>query len=243
MDSVATSAPSRSEPRRCSSFPGWLLSIGLVALFESGVFAACLIWEQTVLTWERGPQNVGFTLIHGAGAFLVLFPPVLAVWLAVSIAYTLRRLLRRRPLSRVSMAVMVLSIWLLWVLWLPYGFWQKSFVDRLMRGSHVGELFVYNAAAGDLAMVKAFLAHGTPVDIRPHGQTALHAAAAEGQTEVIKYLVAEGADVSATDHFNISPLDAAVSGNHKQSTTYLLVQGARSARGEEKRTKAGEVVP
>jgi len=246
MDSVAmTSAPSLPEPQS-SWFPRWLLGIGLVVLFESGVLTAGLIWEQTALTWERGLQSIGFTLLHGSGAFLAVFPPLLAVWLAVSIAYTLWRLLRRRPLSRVSMITMVLAIGLLWIHWLPFGFWQRLFVDRIISGPHVGELFFHDVAMGDVGTVKAFIAHGTPVDLRVRGRTALHAAAAGGQTEVIKHLIAAGADINATatDGSGASALDLAISRNHREAAAYLLDHGARMVRATvEKPTKASEVVP
>jgi hypothetical protein len=219
-------AASHPEPTPSSRFPRWLLAIGLVALLGSGALAARLIWEQTVLTWERGPQNIGFSFLHGSGAILVFFPPVLVLWLAASVSYTLWRLLRRRPLSRVSVIVVVLSIGLVGTLWLPYGFWQRSFIGQLTSGPHVGKFFVYDAAVGDLATVKVFLAHGTPVDLRVRGQTALHAAAVGGQTEVIKYLIAAGADVNATDSFGVSPLDVAISENHKEAAAYLSDHGA-----------------
>jgi hypothetical protein len=238
MDTLATSAASHPGPAQSSRFPRWLLAVGVILLFGSGVLAARLIWEQTALTWERGPQNIGYSFIHGSGAILVFFPLVLVVWLAASVTYTLWRLLRRRPLSRSSVIVMVLSIGLLGVLWLPYGFWQRSFIDRLISGPHAGKFFVYDAAVGDLATVKAFLAHGIPVDIQVDGKTALHGAAVEGQLEVIKYLIAAGADVNATDRLGTSPLDVAISENHKEAAAYLSDHGAKMARGADEKPPA-----
>src|SRR5450631_1182523 len=111
--SMATEVSCDPEPSGTSRFPPWLLGIGLFALFGSGALAARLIWEMTVWTWESGPQMVGFKLIHGSGALLVLFPFLLISWLAVAAAYTLWRLLKRRPLSRFSLGAMALSVGLL----------------------------------------------------------------------------------------------------------------------------------
>jgi hypothetical protein len=198
--SIATAAPTDPKPTASSKFSLWLLGIGLFALLGSAALAARLIWEMTMWTWERGPQNIGFMLVHGSGAILVLFPPVLILWLAVAIAYTLWRLLKRRPLSRSSVITMVLSVGLLWVLSLPYGFWQRLFIDRLISGPKAAKLFVYAASLDDLDAVKTFLAYGIPVDIRDRGKTALNGAAAGGKTEVVKYLIAAGADENATGY-------------------------------------------
>jgi hypothetical protein len=48
--------------------PQWLRISGVLVFMGSAILAARLIWEQTVWTWERGPQMVGFSLAHGPGA-------------------------------------------------------------------------------------------------------------------------------------------------------------------------------
>jgi len=237
--SIATAAPPEPKPTASSRFPLWLLGIGLLALLGSAALAARLIWEMTVWTWERGPQMVGYMLVHGSGGVLVLFPPLLVLWLAVAIAYTLRRLLKRRPLSRVSVITMVLSVGLLWLMSLPYGFWQRLFIDRLISGPKAAEFFVYAAALGDLATVKTFLAHGIPVDIRDGGKTALYGATVGGKTEVLKYLIAAGADANATDSWGESPLAVAIAEKHQEAAAVLSEHGAKIIHGtEEQRAKA-----
>src|SRR5580704_14200389 len=57
----------------------WLLVLGVIPLIGTALLAGRLIWEQTVWTWERGPQMVGFSLAHGSSAVL-LFAPFFA-WL------------------------------------------------------------------------------------------------------------------------------------------------------------------
>jgi hypothetical protein len=52
-----------------------VLILGICAILGSAMLAGRLIWEMTLLTWERGPQMIGFTLAHGAGV-LLFFAPV-----------------------------------------------------------------------------------------------------------------------------------------------------------------------
>ena len=47
-------------------------AIGLICLGTSGLFAAEVIYEQTLLTQMYGPQMVGFTLAHEHIGFLLL---------------------------------------------------------------------------------------------------------------------------------------------------------------------------
>jgi len=122
---------------------------------------------------------------------------------------------------------------------LPYGFWQRLFIDRLISGPKAAEFFVYAAALGDLATVKTFLAHGIPVDIRDGGKTALYGAAVGGKTEVLKYLIAAGADANATDSWGESPLAVAIAEKHQEAAAVLSEHGAKIIHGtEEQRAKA-----
>jgi hypothetical protein len=63
----------------------WLLALGAVPLIGTALLAGRLLWEQTVWTWERGPQMVGFSLAHGSGAVLLMAPFLLAFWVAVGV--------------------------------------------------------------------------------------------------------------------------------------------------------------
>src|SRR5438876_5175713 len=56
----------------------WLLALGVIPLIGTALLAGRLIWEQTVWTWERGPQMVGFSLAHGSSAVLLLAAFLLA---------------------------------------------------------------------------------------------------------------------------------------------------------------------
>jgi hypothetical protein len=175
--------------------PVWLTISGLVILLGTGVLAARLVWEQTVWTWERGPQMIGFSLAHGSGAILFLFPILLLLWGGVVVVLTAWSLVRKNRIDTKRWAALGFVASLLIAISLPADFWQRLFVNHMAASSHAGDLLVYAAYRGDLGTVRAFISHGVPVDAADHVEwrTALHAAAVAGDLSLLRYLVASGA--------------------------------------------------
>src|ERR1700693_3204071 len=92
------------------------LQLSAVLIFVgSAMLAARVIWEQTVWTWERGPQMVGFSLAHGPGGILFLFPFLLCLWIILAIALTLIRKFKKKgsKIAPTTWAALVLAISLL----------------------------------------------------------------------------------------------------------------------------------
>ena len=233
-----TSSPAPTALREPRIFAGWLVRIGFVLLLGSSALAARLIWEQTVWSWEQGPQMVGFSLVHGSGVFLLLFPLLLVCWLLIAVMYLLLHWRNRGLLWWTCLIATALSAVPLGLCSLPYGFWQRLFVERLSNGPYAGQFFVHAAAVGDLATVETFVAHGLPLNIRNRrGQTALHGAAVQGHTKVIQYLISAGADVNSTDRMGHSPLHIATSEHHEESAKLLADHGAVTIEGIEARGK------
>jgi hypothetical protein len=57
-------------------------------------FALRIGWEKTVWTWSRGPQLVGFSLMHMHPLFAIagmLFSLGVMIWLLAAIAYAIAR--------------------------------------------------------------------------------------------------------------------------------------------------------
>lgn len=71
------------------------LLTGAIPILAMTALTARIVWERTVLTAERGPQNVGFALFHGSMGALVLAPFALALWLVLAIGVMLVQLSRR----------------------------------------------------------------------------------------------------------------------------------------------------
>ena len=225
-----------------TKFPRWLLLLGYVLLAGSGALAGRLIWEQTVWTWARGPQMVGFSLAHGGGALLLLIPVLLILWFLSAFILIVRYLIKRRKIARSTWAVLGGAVIVLILLLLPYSFWQRLFVSRLAVGPYAGEFLTYAAATGDLNTVKALLEYGVSIDIRNReGKTGLHTAAVEGQNRVIEFLISKGANVNAIDRYGDTPLEKAISAKHNEAAKLLADKGGQRIRDDEQtRQKATE---
>lgn len=215
--------------------PRWLQFSGIVIFAGAAMLSARLIWEQTVWTWERGPQMVGFSLAHGPGAILFIFPLLLLIWTSVVIVLTLRSKIRKREIAPTRLAALVLAVSLLVLGELPDGFWQRVFISRMATSPRAGDLLVYAAYRGDLGTVRGFILHGVPVGAIEHAEwrTALHGAAVKGDTQTLRYLASKGANVNALDRFGDSPLELAASRGNQKAAEFLIERGAKRIRGDE----------
>ncbi|HYG98738.1 MAG TPA: hypothetical protein VD837_06365 [Terriglobales bacterium] len=97
---------------RHSSLPGWLKAFWLCCSPLALAFAARVLWEKTVWTWTRGPQAVGFSLLHihpGFAIIGVLCCLGLFAWLVVAFPFLIarRKNIRATDLMMVSSAVFV----------------------------------------------------------------------------------------------------------------------------------------
>jgi hypothetical protein len=221
--------------------PIWVCAAGVMVFLGAAMLFARLIWEETVWTWERGPQMVGFSLAHGGGAILLLFPLLLFVWTLAVLALSVWNVIRRRRVSRTRWFGIGLSALLLLLGTLPEGFWQRAFISRMAGSQHSGDLLFYAACRGDLGTVQGLVSRGVPVNAtdRAYWKTALHCAASGGDTRIVRYLASKGANVNAVDREGDSPLELSIS-NHKDAATKLLIEfGAKRIQGsEEQKRKA-----
>jgi hypothetical protein len=221
-------------PQASSSMrlPWWLRVAGYACVILAGILCGRLVWEQTYLTWRFGPQMVGFSLAHGGAALLLLSPVLLVLWILVIVAAVVRALVTKRLIACSTWFDLAVSVLVIAILAVPYGAWQRLFVNRLVRGPYVGEFMTYAAATGDLSMVRALLAHGAPVDVANRsGKTGLHAAALGNRVDVLKFLVSKKATLDALDRYGDSPLEVAVSDGSMEAVRFLESQGAHQIRG------------
>ena len=216
--------------KRC--LPRLLGYLGLPFVAAAWVLAIRLVWEQTALSWTRGPQMIGFSLVHsGLGGMLLLALYAGVIWAgAVLVAAAWARSFGGR--------LVVLSLLAYAVAWgllaLPYGFWQRLFIAKYSP-QHAIEFLTYAAATGDLRTVKAFLNRGVDVNAQGQNGTALHGAAVAGELEVIEFLLEHGADVNATNPSGDSPLANAMEARQRPRETQALLMrhGAKVVRGSD----------
>ncbi len=218
--------------------PAWLLVTGIFFMLGTAALAGRLIWEQTILSWEQGPQMIGFSLTHSSGALLLLFPPLLCVWLLVAGTILGWRFWKIRKVATCSLQAVLSAISLLVLMSLGQQFWMRLFFERFASSPHATKFFVDAAWRGDLPMVKSFLAHGIPADARNREEkTALLCASHGGAADVVAYLISKGADVNAMSLWGDSPLEVATAGNHAEAAKILTVHGAVRIRGTEAQRK------
>lgn len=87
--------------------------------------------------------------------------------------------------------------------------------NRMMVESNLTFELIWAASTGDISEVRKGLALGVDVNKGDYDKrTALHLAAAEGQEDVVKYLINKGADVNAQDRWSLKPIDDAKNNNH-----------------------------
>lgn len=160
-----------------------------IAVVPPGLFALDMIWENTGLSWERGPQMVGFTLLHTVG--IILFPAILAslIWAASTVLVPVFTR-KWNPANIVGSAAIVCF---LGIGSLSYGFWVKLFAHRIASGPHAVEFLVHMAALGELPAVQALLEAGVPINASDRrGLRAIDAAQNAKKPDVEAYLAAHG---------------------------------------------------
>ena len=100
--------------------------------------------------------------------------------------------------------------------------WARPPIDFL-----VGPRMLAAAQAGDAQLLISTLRFVRNINFTDfEGQTALHKAAGEGHSDIVKLLLSKGASVEALDYFGDTPLHYAAQGGHTSIVELLLTKGA-----------------
>jgi hypothetical protein len=212
-----------------------LVIVGVLPILGTAILTGRLIWEQTVWTWRRGPQMVGFSLTHGAGAVLFFAPLLLVLWAVLALSMIAVDLVKRRKLDTATFAGFAVALVLFGLLSVPGGIWERLFIREMVSSAKVGDLFVYAAYNKDFRTVQAMLSHGVNVSVTDHSEwrTALHAAAIAGDLRTIQLLISSGASVNSLDRAGDSPTELAASRGHQDCVAFLEEHGGKRIRGDE----------
>jgi hypothetical protein len=221
-----------------------LVGIGIVAILFAAIFTGRMVWEETFLTLQQGPQMLGFSLAHGGGAILFLTPFVLSLWILSALLILAICLWRKRSLSKWYWSTLASAILVLGVLSIPPEFWQWLLIRSFATSPHAADLMVYDAAEGDVRTVRAYLEHGVPLTARDYeGSTAVFTAAAGGSLPMIEMLASKGANLDTTNSYGDSPLEAASKNGRVSVVDFLMAHGASRIRGTpEQRQAASEAI-
>jgi len=142
MNTADESARSGTDVAR---LPLWSRIAGALFFVGTAMLFARLIWEETVWTWERGPQMVGFSLAHKSGVVLFVFPFLLIIWTVIVIVVTVWNLARKKRVSRTRWVALGMIISLFILGGLPEGYWQRAFISQM--------------AASDMPAICCFMQH------------------------------------------------------------------------------------
>ena len=183
--------------------------------------------EQTLWTWERGLQMVGFSLAHGAG--ILLYPLLLLglLWAGIHIIISLYE----RSFGG-WLGVSVLSAFLLGVglMSIPYDFWQSLFIEKIRRSPYAYQQFKYSLDKPQ--RIKYLLDKGFAVNLKnEEGKTPLHLASEAGLLDIAKLLINHDADLNAIDDNGDSPLYLATIKHHETVAALLSKHGAKNIKG------------
>jgi outer membrane protein assembly factor BamB len=129
---------------------------------------------------------------------------------------------------------LTIPIFLLWVTLVPGATGAPTAQQTAApTAAPVSEELWAAARAGDTARVGAALDKGADVNAKTrYGATALTFAADKGHIEVVKLLIARGADVNVQDTFyQMRAVDMAMMNNHADVVTLLLERGSKGAAG------------
>jgi ankyrin repeat protein len=217
--------------------PRWLQLADALALAGTLLLAARLGWEQTVWSWERGPQRVGWALVHGAGFALFICPALLILCAVIAAILTVRSLGRGSRVSWSRYVFFAVSALAVLAVNVPYAYWRLLFSGQLARSPHAAEFLIHDAAVGDVRGVRALLSHQVPPDAADPrtGRRALHAAAGSGRADIVELLLTSGANVNAVDSSGDSPLDLALAAKRDEMARLLVSHGATPTRADDTR--------
>lgn len=184
--------------------------VGWAGFALGGLLASRLVYEQTVLTWQEGPQTVGFTMIHAFPELLILGllgDLCILVWLLGFLVIAARRGIKKRPQATWSawMQFVLLAV-VLGAQPVSYGAWQRVTFQLAGPGPKAVDQMVSAAAVGDRATVEALLRKGIPISAREgSGLTALDGACNGHQLEIARYLISRGAQLQESSDCMMLP--------------------------------------
>lgn len=238
-------SPENTERARKSSGFQRALTISAIPVFLfAAILVARMIWEETSLTLQQGPQMIGFSLAHGGGAVLLLAPLLLVLWLVLALPTLIVAFARKRIYSKVFPTSFLFVAALLGLLSLPPVFWQWLMMPMFAKSAHAAELMVYAAAEGDVRTVTKYLDHGVPLESKNYeGSTAAFAGAVGGNVKILQLLAERGANLNALNAYGDSPLEAATERHQSEAIAFLKTNGGVLVKGTpEQRNAASEAI-
>jgi hypothetical protein len=221
-----------------------------VAIVGTLILAIRLVWEQTLLTWERGEQMVGFSMAHTWGVLLLIVVLCLLcahAWILAFIIEAIYRAMRKRPIARSSWVAAVLLSVAVGLIYVPYSAWKYLIVTLKGPGPQAESLLKYAIVGGNRRLAELLIVKGTSLDgcdagdieteammVRGgasdytfDGCAPLSVAARVGSPQGLQLLLSKGANPNVrSGHWQRTPLMDAAQANRPEAVKALLRAGA-----------------
>jgi hypothetical protein len=212
-----------------TGFPKLWTMVGYASVVGAALLTARILYEETFLTWRKGPQMVGFAMAHGAVPFIaatgLLVVLIGLLWSIVTLPILIRYKFRVplvdwTPLIFLSLLAVLLAI--------PYETWEEFSVRIAGPGSHGNNFLVQAAAQNKRRFVTLLLSKGYDINYEDQGGTTpLSGASVGGHEEMVGFLLSQGAEVNRKDRLvGETPLMAAAEMGQLGTAKMLLKNGA-----------------
>jgi hypothetical protein len=169
-----------------------LTAMGVLPAAGAALLASRIVYESTFLTWQRGLQMVGFSVMHSSVGMIGLLALLLAMLWAIVVAVVAAY--RRAWPSRGQILLIVIVALSFGLLRIPYGYWKLLTVkicgvERVTPG-----WLTYAAAKGEKRLLQHLIANGFDINTRNGGgDSLLTIAKRTGHTSLSEWLIAHGA--------------------------------------------------
>jgi hypothetical protein len=209
-----------------SGLPMNVLIGGGIVLLLAVPFVGRILWEETVLTCQKGPQMVGFSMAHTM-PFLMIFGSLglmLAhVWILVIGFHAFWRHTDLARIDRVLLGFLILTVALCYT---SYRGWIYLMGRVCGPRESAAELLVAGSTPLDRYFLGMVLKRHDNVN-RPvaDGRSLLGIATTRGDLAMVRLLIARGADVNAMDGHS-TPLNEAAEEGHFDIVRTLIDAGA-----------------
>lgn len=209
--------------------PTVLRLAGVILLICTFPLSFRLVWEMTILTWQEGPQMIGFSLFHTVPLFAVLGALSgigLMVWL---VATLLLKAAGHRHFTRADWILVVSAFLCVVSPVLPQAVWLRVTTIVLGDSPTLPDMLCDAASSGDFATVRYLLSKGIPVDhVGLAGCASLALAAGGGDRRVVGLLLSHHPSLERPCQGESALQIAAQKGN-SEVVMQLLRAGASSS--------------
>jgi hypothetical protein len=218
----------------------WFRVVGRVLFVVSLYFVVRILWEMTFLSWERGPQMIGYAFSHSITpfflpqlsvlCFLGLMPWAVLYFISYARSFSRERMRFREFLNHYLFMGSLLAISAVMA---GSPFWQWVFAEKLASGPHAVD-FAKNAMFGGNERLFHRLVNyeGMSGFKDKYGSTLLHYAVKAGNVDHVMFLLEKGAIPTARNEFGVTAMDYALHNNDPKMIEILSRYNVSTITGQ-----------